>query len=354
MSEAHATSVRPQVFVRVPHAWCHAGPTAIDEVAAAAEELGFDGLSVQDHLLSDSGVTPCGEDHGHDDRTVFEAMGVLNYLAGRTRRLRLLSGVFVLPYRNAILFAKEIATLDVLSGGRLVLGVGIGAVAGRQADGGQKLSSHARIAQREFEAMGVRGGRGALIDEMLEAIVALWERDSASYHGRFVNFDDLDLFPKPAQLPHPPIWIGGRSDAALQRVVRLGNGWFPSQASPDLVAAGRARIAELAAAAGRPVPPDQGVNLFAAVGASDDAARAAILAALGRRFQEPDALWGATIAGSPRTVVDRMATYAAAGVNAFDLKLLPLRVSDTLEQMRRIASDVLPALSGQPVGGAAA
>lgn len=221
------------VFVRVPHAWCHVSPSAIHEVSAAAEELGFDGVSVQDHLLSESGVTPCGDAHGQDDRMVLEALSVLNYLAGRTRRLRLLSGVLVLSYRDAILLAKEVATLDVLSRGRLVVGVGVGAVGGGQADAGQELSPHARIAQREFEAMGVRGGRGGLMDEMLESMITLWEQDSATFHGRLISFDGLDLFPKPVQDPHPRIWIGGRSDAALRRVARLGDGWFPSHASPD-------------------------------------------------------------------------------------------------------------------------
>lgn len=343
-----------RVFIRVPHAWCHAGQAAIDEVAQAAEELGFDGLSVQDHLLSDPSVTPCGSDHGHDDRTVLEAMGVLHYLAGRTRRLRLLSGVFVLPYRNPILLAKEAATLDVLSGGRLVMGVGVGAVVGAATDGGQRLSSHARIAQREFEAMGVRGDRGGLMDEMLEAMIALWEDETASFRGRHVQFDALDLFPKPVQRPHPPIWVGGRSEAALRRVARLADGWFPSQASPELIAAGRARIAELATEAGRPVPTDQGVNLFASVADRDETARAPVADALGRRFRDEDALWAATLAGSPQTVAERMAAFAAAGVNAFDLKLLPLPVGRTLAQLRLIAADVLPALRGdsRPVGAA--
>jgi len=350
VSDAEAWGGPVRVFVRVPHAWCHAGPAAIDEVAAAAEELGFDGVSVQDHLLSDPAVTPCGSRHGQDDRTVFEAMGVLHYLAGRTHRLRLLSGVFVVPYRNTILLAKEGATLDVLSGGRFIFGVGVGAVLGKEADGAQRLSAHARIAQREFAAMGVRGDRGALIDEMLDAIVALWEQDAPSFHGRHVAFGSLDLYPKPVQQPHPPIWIGGRSDAALRRVARIGDGWFPSQASPDLIAAGRARILELAAEGGRPAPLDQGVNLFAAIADTTDIARGVVADALGRRFRDTDALWEATLAGTPGAVVEQMATYASAGVNAFDLKLLPLAVPETLRQLERIATDVLPAVRARSAG----
>jgi len=344
----------PAVFVRVPHAWCHASASAIAEVADATEEFGFDGVSVQDHLLSDSGVTPCGGAHGHDDRSVLEAMAVLNFLAGRTRRLRLLSGVLVLPYRSPVLLAKEIATLDNLSGGRLTLGVGVGAVAGRQADAEQQLSAHARIAQREFQAMGVRGDRGSLMDEMLEAMIALWEHDSASFHGRHVNFEGLDLYPKPVQQPHPPVWIGGRSEAALRRVARIGDGWFPSQASPDLIVAGRARITEFVGEVGRAVPVDQGVNLFASIAKDGAAARAVIVAALGRRFKHPDALWNATLSGNPDEVLDQMRAYIAAGVTAFDVKLLPLGIPETLAQLQLLADTILPALRSERLGEATA
>jgi alkanesulfonate monooxygenase SsuD/methylene tetrahydromethanopterin reductase-like flavin-dependent oxidoreductase (luciferase family) len=345
-----APVVPVRVFVRVPHAWCHAGASAIEEVAEAAEELGFDGVSVQDHLLSDPAVTPCGKHHGHDDRTVLEAMAVLNYIAGRTRRIRLLSGVFVLPYRDPVLLAKEAATLDVLSGGRLVFGVGIGAVAGKGPDGRQRLNAHVQIARREFAAMGVHGDRGPLMDEMLDAIIALWDEDAPSFEGRHVRFDALDLYPKPVQRPHPPIWIGGRSEAALGRVARVGDGWFPSQATPELIATGRARIAKLAAEAGRARPVDQGVNLFASVAAREEAAKAVIVDALGRRFSNPTALWAATLAGTPAAVLEQMRAFSAAGVNAFDLKILPLGLAATLSQMRLIAEHILPALRPRPVG----
>jgi alkanesulfonate monooxygenase SsuD/methylene tetrahydromethanopterin reductase-like flavin-dependent oxidoreductase (luciferase family) len=343
-----------RVFVRVPHAWCYASRAAIDEVAGAAEELGFDGISVQDHLLSDSAVTPCGSRHGHDDRTMLEAISVLNYVAARTRRLRLLSSVLVVPYRNPILLAKETATLDVLSDGRLVLGVGIGALTGGAGDGGQSLSAHARIAQREFQAMGVRGDRGPLVDEMLGAVIALWGQDAATFRGRHIAFEGLDLRPRPVQRPYPPIWIGGRSEAALGRVARLGDGWFPSQASPELIAAGRLRIGQLASEAGRPVPVDQGVNLFASIADRDDPARAVVVDALGRRFGDLDALWDATLAGRPSTILARMRAYITAGVHVFDLKLLPLDPTATVAQLRLLADEVLPALPRRPAGGTAA
>jgi probable F420-dependent oxidoreductase len=353
-SAAPDGDLRPlRVFVRVPHAWCHASVAALDEVAQAAEELGFDGISVQDHILSDASVTPCGRAHGGDDRTVFEALGVLTWLAGRTSQIRLLTGVLVVPWRDPILTAKETATLDVLSGGRLVLGVGIGALVGASEDGQQRLNAHARLAQREFSAMGVRGDRGPRTDEFLAALVALWTREGAAFRGEHIAFEAIDLIPRPVQQPHPPIWIGGRSAAALRRVARFGNGWFPSQASVDLIRAGRAAIAAHAAQIGRPVPVDQGVNLFASIGDADEAAYAAIADALGPRFATREALTGATIAGRPDTVLRRIAAYCSAGVNAIDLKLLPLGTVDTIGQMRRLALDVLPAIAGRQGAGAA-
>jgi probable F420-dependent oxidoreductase len=334
-----------RLFVRVPHAWCTASLAAIDEVAQATEEFGFQGVSVQDHLLSDATVAPCGHLHAGDDRTVFEALGVLTYLAGRTRRVRLLAGVLVLPYRHPVLLAKEAATLDVLSNGRLVFGVGIGALLGRGADAGQRLGAHARIAAREFEAMGVSGDRGALVDEYLTVIEALWASESASFAGRHVRFEDLVMLPRPVQRPRPPIWIGGRSAAARRRAALRGDGWFPSQAPAESVAEGRRQIAAIAAEHGRPAPRDVGVSLFAAVGTSDGAAQQTIADGLGRRYENLDALRAATIAGTPATVLRRIEGYRAAGATALDLKILPLRVPDTLHQLRLLAAEVLPALA---------
>lgn len=336
----------PRLIVRVPHAWCGAGPGAIDEVAHAAEELGFWGLSVQDHILQHSSVVSCGSRHaGGDDRTVFEALGTLAFLAGRTRTVRLVTAVLVLAYRHPILLAKEVATIDQLSGGRLVLGVGIGALARQHIDGAQRLTPHAEIARREFEALGVRAHRGRQANEYLEALNALLVQDPASYHGRYVSFDELDLHPRPVQQPRPPIWVGGRSGEALVRATLLADGWFPSQANASGIATGRRQMAAIAAGQGRRAPSDQGVNLFASVGQSNRAAENLMVDALRHRFPDHEALLDATIAGNPERFAQRISQYVAAGVNAFDLKLLPLGVSETIEQLRTIADEVVPLLS---------
>ncbi len=267
----HPTSV-PEVYVRLPHSWCGASLDAVVRVAEAAERLGFDGVSVQDDVLAGPGVAPCGHRHDGDDRTVMESLATLAFVAARTSRVRLLTGVLVLPFRHVVWVAKTAATIDVISSGRLVLGVGVGAARGRQTDGVQNLDPHADISARETALFDLPGPRGALMDEALEALDCLWTADPASYGGRYISFEDVDLVPRPVQQPRPPIWVGGRVDQAIRRAALLADGWFPSQASVEVLAAGRARAGELAAAAGRPAP-FVGVNLFAAVDPDGDAAR---------------------------------------------------------------------------------
>jgi probable F420-dependent oxidoreductase len=342
-SRGPAPTLAPEVFVRLPHSWCGASLEAVVRVAEAAERLGFDGVSVQDHVLAGGGVAPCGHRHDGDDRTVMESLATLAFVAARTRRIRLLTGVLVLPYRHVVWVAKTTATIDLLSEGRLILGVGVGAARGRRTDGVQNLGPHADISSRETALFDLPGPRGAFMDEALEALARLWSGEGASYHGRFISFDDVDLVPRPVQVPGPPIWVGGRVDQAIRRAALLATGWFPSQASVAVLADGRARAEELAAAAGRP-SPRVGVNLFVAIDPDGEAARDIVRDGLGHRFRSEEAIFDSTIAGTPAEALERMEDYVAAGCSMFDLKLLPHRGDESVEQMERIAAEVLPAL----------
>lgn len=328
--------------VRLPHSWCIADRDALVAVAELADELDMD-VSVQDHLLADSSVSPCGHAHpaGGEDRTVFEAHTTLAFLAARTERARLIAGVYVLPYRHPVWLAKETSSLDALSNGRLVVGVGVGALRGRQHDHGQNLQAHGSIATREFDTFAIHGHRGRMMDEYLRVLDALWTQDTASYEGEFVRFSAIDIFPKPVASPRPPIWIGGRSDAAISRAARLAEAWYPSQASVEVIEAGAPQLARDAREAGRPTP-SMAVNLFASVMADGDAARDAMRDALGHRFQGDAPLFAATLAGTPDEVRDHVQRYVDAGVTTFDLKYLPLTVEETLAQMRLVASAVAP------------
>jgi probable F420-dependent oxidoreductase len=189
-----------------------------------AEDLGFETAMLIDHLL----VAPPAY-----RVTWLEPLTLLSALAGVTRSIRLGTMVVVLPFRDPVAFAKEWATLDLLSGGRTILGIGVG--------WNREEFAALRIPYRE---------RGRRTTEMLEAITALWAGDDVSYEGRFYRFEGLTIEPKPAQRPHPPIWIGGGTQPSeklyaqqvdtiqpvLQRIARYADAWVPhSSATAEMV-----------------------------------------------------------------------------------------------------------------------
>jgi probable F420-dependent oxidoreductase len=157
-----------------------------------------------DHIAITSDV------HGRYPAPFYEPFSTLGWLAGITQHMVLGTTVIILPYRNILETARVMANIDQLSGGRLIVGVGVG------------------WAQQEFEVLGVPfHQRGAITNEYLEALTLLWTQEVASYEGRFISFQNVYTAPRPVQSPHPPIWVGGSSDAALRRAVRYGNGWHP-------------------------------------------------------------------------------------------------------------------------------
>lgn len=328
--------------VRLPHSWCIAGRGPITQVAELADELDMD-VSVQDHLLADASVSPCGPVHAGEDRAVFEAHTTLAFVAARTERARLIAGVYVLPYRHPVWLAKETASLDALSEGRLIVGVGVGALRGRMEDKGQNLQAHGSIAIREFDTFAIPGHRGRMMDEYIGVLDRLWTREVDTFTGEFVRYEGIDLYPKPVARPRPPIWIGGRSEAAIDRAARLAEAWFPSQASVDVITSGRARLERVAADAGRPTP-SIATNIFIAVDADGARARQAMRDALGHRFQGDAPLFSATLAGTPEEIAERLRAYLAAGCSTFDLKFLPLTLEGTLAGMRLVATEIAPAL----------
>ena len=141
----------------------------------------------------------------------FDAIATLAFLAGCTQRIKLLTSVVVVPYRPAVLAAKLFLTADVLSGGRVIAGVGSGWM------------------REEFEALGTPpfDERGAVTDEYLPAWKALWTQARPALDGKYAQFDNVVFAPKPASKPHPPIWVGGESPPALRRAVQFGDGWYP-------------------------------------------------------------------------------------------------------------------------------
>ena len=183
---------------------------AIAQTAVKAEELGFDALFVNDHVIVDD--SPRSESW----RNVYDPLMVLSYVAARTSRVLLGTSVLIMPYRNPIVTAKMIATLDQMSGGRAIAGVGSG------------------WNEAEYDALGVPfHQRGARTTEYLRIWQACWAPGPATFHGRFFNFDNMHVSPKPLQQPHPPLWIGGSSQASLRRAARFGQIWQPTPTPLD-------------------------------------------------------------------------------------------------------------------------
>ena len=197
-------------------------PDGAVELASIAEENGFESLWAVEHAVVPAGYrsaypySPTGRMPGGEDSPIADPLIWLTWIAANTRNLRLATGVLILPEHNPPLLAKELATLDLLSGGRVILGVGVGWL------------------EEEFAALGVPfRHRGARADEYIQALRELWQADESTFHGRFVDFERARSYPKPAQAGGIPIIVGGHSPGAARRAGRLGDGFFPAVSSTD-------------------------------------------------------------------------------------------------------------------------
>ena len=199
-----------------------ATPEILGRIARKGEDLGYDALFSGDHILIPRDIsspypyTEGGEYPGGPSGEAMEQLTLLAFLAGRTSKIRLVTSVIIVPYRNPLLAAKALATLDYLSGGRLVVGVGAGWM------------------REEFEALDAPPfeERGAVTDEYIRAFKELWTSDDPHFEGKYVSFDNISFLPKPVQKPHPPIWVGGESRPALRRTAELADGWYPLGSNP--------------------------------------------------------------------------------------------------------------------------
>jgi probable F420-dependent oxidoreductase len=200
--------------------WRDATGPDIVRIVRKADELGFEWATVSEHIvMPDEMVEIMGPRHP-------DALAAAAVFAGATERVKILTYVLVVPYHEPVVLAKQIATLDFLSGGRFVLGAAAGHL------------------EREFEILGVPyRERGARTDEYLRAMKELWTNDKPSFHGKFVNFDRIAFEPRPVQKPHPPILIGGQSDAAMRRAAE-NDGWLPWLVKREQLPEHLARIKE--------------------------------------------------------------------------------------------------------------
>ena len=225
-----------------------ATPERLGIIARKGEEFGFDTLLTGDHILVPKNIssvypyTEDGEFPGSGSGESMEQITLLSYIAGQTSKIRLVTSVLIVPHRNPLIAAKSLATLDLLSEGRLVVGVGVGWM------------------REEFQALGLPPfeERGAVTDEYIRAFKVLWTEDDPHFEGKYISFDDISFLPKPVQKPHPPIWVGGESRPALRRTAELADGWYPlgsnptfPMGTPEQLKAGLERLAGYAERFGR-------------------------------------------------------------------------------------------------------
>lgn len=271
-------------------------PTAdtIVHVAEKAEEWGLDSFWLSDHLLSPS--------------PELDVVATLAVLASRTSRIKLGPSVLLLNLRHPLVTAKSFATLDYYSHGRMVMAVGTGA----------NLT--------DYTVTGIPAeGRGRRLDEGIEILRKVWTEPKTSYHGRFYNFDDVTLEPRPMRRTNNDsgtidIWVGGKSDAALKRTARMADGYFASFLAPEEFARNMATIRRYAAEYGRAnARIESGLILLCRLGDSREKTRAALepmVKALGRGGEQ---FLTRTVFGSPDDIISRLSEYIAVGLDKFVL-----------------------------------
>ena len=205
---------------------------AIVETAVKAEKLGFDALFVNDHVIVDDSPRSAPW------QNVYDPFVTLSYVAALTSNIMLGTSVLIMPYRNPVVTAKMLATLDQMSGGRAIAGIGAG------------------WSEAEYAALGVPfRERGARTTEYLRLWQACWSPGPTTFHGRFFSFDNMHVNPKPLQQPHPPIWVGGSGAASLRRAARFADVWQPTPTPlPDLIS-NQAYLRDVCAGIERKEPP---------------------------------------------------------------------------------------------------
>ena len=192
-------------------------PDNLTKIVVGGEAMGFDYLTLTDHVVLPNTKVPgypyseSGQFYEDAPLERHEQIVGMAYIAAKTSRIRLVAAVLVVPHRPAVLAAKMLATLDVLSGGRLVVGIGAGWL------------------KTEFDAVVTTpfDERGAVTDEYIDSFRVLWTESAPRFDGRYTKFDGIVLEPKPIQKPYPPIWVGGEAGPALRRAARIGDAWYP-------------------------------------------------------------------------------------------------------------------------------
>lgn len=328
--------------VRLPVAGPLASRGSIERATRAAEQLAFDTVWVHDFLawtrFLDRAHVSCGSvevvEEAGAPPVFHESITNLAFIAGLTSGGDIKIGVAVLciPWRHPVIAARQLANIDVLSDGRLIVGIGVGAPKDRNS--------------RDYETLGIsRAKRYGRTKEYVRAMKAIWTEDVSSFDGEFVSFPPEEFFPKPAQRPHPPIWFGGSGPTTLRMIAELGDGWLPGLMTPADFVDKRQEIDRLAEEAGRD-------DFRLTVGAE-------ITACIAPTFEEADRIsqktfesmtegfpitleqtYACALMGSPAEVQEQVARYVEAGVRHFELKFIYHSVDQLIEEMELFSKEI--------------
>jgi len=304
------------------------GVKAVGQAAMLAEELGFYAVQIGEHMAvplreGDASTAPV-EGAGKGKPTsgplplAWYDPGIMAaHLLTKTKRLRLIFNALIVPFRPPMPAAKALATLDVVSGGRLIAGMGSGWMEG------------------EFDALGVPfHERGAITDEYIRTMKVLWTQDRASFSGKYVNFHDIAFYPKCVQKPHIPVWICGTGPRALRRVVEMGDGWSPNDGTPQQLKEQMAWIKEQAQAKGRD-PSKISLAFSLGLGAIPEG----VVYQGGRKY------FPAEPADTPEKAIDLIGRYKDAGVGHLSIRSYWTTPKEFMNNMEWFAAKVMPAFA---------
>ena len=307
-----------QLGFNLPISGPNSAPRILARLAQEGEAMGYDYLTLTDHVVLPDARSPgypyseSGEFIATAPTERHELLTATSFIAAKTSRIRLVLAVLVVPHRPAVLAAKMLSSIDVLSEGRLVIGIGAGWL------------------KAEFDAVVTTpfAERGAVTDEYLEAFRALWTQDNARFDGRYTKFAALVFLPRPVQQPHPPIWVGGESGPSMRRAARFGDAWYPIGSNnrhlldtlPRL-AAGIARLRRLTTEAGR---DPASVSVVYRVKRYGDAV-SPVASDGGRRL----------FSGSDADIVGDLRALRDLGVTAIDVEVEGHDEAATVANMRR-------------------
>ena len=286
--------------------------------AQNAEALGFYCITVADHVIVPKNISvpyPYTVDGKYPGTGYhLEALMTMGFLAGATQRIRFITSVMIAPYRNPIITAKMLASLDVLSQGRVIVGLGVGWM------------------KEEFENLQAPSfaDRGKVTDEYIQAFRELWTKDNPSFNGKYCNFSDVIFLPKPVQQPAIPIWIGGHSRQAIRRAARLGDGWHPIGGVPTI-----------------PLEPEDMNRDLALLGEFAKAAgrdpKSIRVALKGSLFDKEKKIEGRRrrFMGSAEEIASDIRAYRDVGVDTMIFDVRRPSITETLERMEWMAKDVI-------------